>query len=122
MKKIILSLVLLVSLNVSAQDQTNTAKTLSASALTKAKVSGEYSFVLPNEISKDEVERSARFYEKSFTVTFNEATHEVKLKMVVNDAKNRQIIVRFLGANHIQYVNVDGKAILNMDFYNTYLN
>jgi hypothetical protein len=123
MKKILILAALFFSVQsiALAQDKTNTATAASSKELTVSKTSGSYSFVLPEGTKKEDVERNAKFYSKSFTVTFDEASKKASIQMVVNDEKNRHVVVRFLTASKIQFVNVDGKNLNIDDFYKNYM-
>jgi hypothetical protein len=123
MKKILILAALFFSVQsiALAQDKTNTATAASSKELAVSKTSGSYSFVLPEGTKKEDVERNAKFYSKSFTVTFDEASKKASIQMVVNDEKNRHVVVRFLTASKIQFVNVDGKNLNIDDFYKNYM-
>jgi hypothetical protein len=123
MKKILILAALFFSVQsiALAQDKTNTATAASSKELAVSKTSGSYSFVLPEGTKKEDVERNAKFYSKSFTVTFDEASKKANIQMVVNDEKNRHVVVRFLTASKIQFVNVDGKNLNIDDFYKNYM-
>lgn len=123
MKKILILAALFFSVQsiALAQDKTNTATAAGSKELAVSKTSGSYSFVLPEGTKKEDVERNAKFYSKSFTVTFDEASKKASIQMVVNDEKNRHVVVRFLTASKIQFVNVDGKNLSIDDFYKNYM-
>lgn len=122
MKRFIYTLfaVLLVSCTVNAQEPTETAVSQGADALMKSKTSGEYSFVLPSNLTNDDVAKSSKYYTHYFTVDFSEGTHEASVHMVNNDEKSRIVVTRFLSSCGVRFVKV-GNSNLSLDeFSNTY--
>jgi hypothetical protein len=54
-------------------------------------------------------------------VEFNAKNHVATFKMVLNTPDSRRVILRFLSANQIQIVVVDGKSYQLQDFYQKFL-
>ncbi len=121
MKKFLLAAVFLVSTFISFTQNNSTAVCGTKLALTQEKVAGKIKMILPASISEEDVRNYASYYEKMFTVVFNSTTHEIVFNMVVNDANNRRVILRFLSANQIQNVIVEGSNYAVNDFYEAFL-
>lgn len=123
MKKLFYTLVILLSVSISAnaQETTEIAASKGTSALSDSKTSGSYVFTLPGNVTKDDVDKASKYYTHYFTVGFDEGSHEVSVNMVDNTAKNRYVIARFLTACGVRYVTVDKDNIPLHDFIEKYL-
>lgn len=121
MKKFLFAAVFLVSTFISFAQDNSTAVCGTKLALTQEKDAGKIKMKLPASISEEDVRNYASYYEKMFTIDFNNTTHEIVYNMVVNDANNRRVILRFLSANQIQSVIVEGRIYTANDFYENYL-
>ena len=99
-----------------AQDVTS-ATAQSKTELISSKKTGNYSFILGNKLSADEVAKNAQYYVHYFTVDYSEKTNEAKITMIENDEKTRHVAVRFLTACGIQNVIIDGRTISTEEFY-----
>ena len=95
----------------------NSATAQSKTELVSSKLTGNYSFILGNKLSAEEVAKNAQYYVHYFTVNYSDKTNEAKVTMIANDEKTRHIVVRFLTACGIQNVIVDGKTISAEEFY-----
>jgi hypothetical protein len=76
---------------------------------------------LPNQLSPEDVATFAKYYEPFFFVDFNSKNHVATFQMVNNTSDSRRVILRFLSANQIQTVLVDGKSYQLQDFYQNFL-
>jgi hypothetical protein len=103
-----------------AQDVTS-ATAQSKTELISSKKTGNYSFILGNKLSADEVAKNAQYYVHYFTVDYSVKTNEAKITMIENDEKNRHIVVRFLTACGIQNVIIEGKSITTDEFFVNYM-
>jgi hypothetical protein len=103
------------------QENGDVAIVLSKKELVSGKESGAYRITLPAHITKEDVAKSAGYYVHNFTVNFDEKSKEAKISMVVNDARNRQIIVRFMTACGVRHMNVEGTMMEMQDFFEMYL-
>ncbi len=101
--------------------ETNSATAQSKTELISSKVSGNYSFIIGNKLSAEQVSKNAQYYVHYFTVTYSEKTNEALVKMVTNDEKNRHIVVRFLTACGIQNILVEGRTLAPEEFFNNYM-
>ena len=122
MKKLVYTLMLLVGFaTVSfAQEANEIAVTEGSKELANSKSDGEYVFVL-NGKTEDDISSAASYYTHYFKVVFEESTQTVKLEMVENDTRARAVIMRFLVASGVRYVDVDGKKLPVNDFMTSYL-
>lgn len=120
MKKILFLFLLVTGFSFS-QDKIFEAKVTNPKKLESFKTSGELSFTFPSSTTKENIEKTAKYYTQFFTVTFDEKKSEVLIKMVNNDEKSRHIINRFLIANKISQVNLDGQLFKVEAFYETHL-
>ena len=100
-----------------SQDKIFEAKVAKTADFTENKSKGEFYFSFPDATKKEAVDKSAAFYTEFFTVQYDERSHLVSIKMVQNDEKSRHIISRFLIANKITQVNMDGTLYKVDDFY-----
>lgn len=121
MKKFLLAAVFLVSTFISFAQGNLTAECGTKLSMVQGKDAGKIKMKLPASISEEDVKNYASYYEKMFTIDFNTTTHEIIFNMVVNDANNRRVILRFLSANQIQSVIVEGRVYAINDFYEAYL-
>lgn len=122
MKKLVYTLMFLVGFTTIsfAQEATEIAMSEGATELAQSKIDGDYVFIVSGK-TKAEISAASKYYEHYFTVDFNESSQTVKIDMVENDERGRPVIVRFLVASGVRYVNVDGKVISISDFMSTYL-
>jgi hypothetical protein len=121
MKKFLLAAVFLISTFISFAQDNSTAVCGTKLALTQEKDAGKIKMKLPASVSEEDVRSYASYYEKMFTIEYNNTTHEIVYNMVVNNANNRRVILRFLSANQIQNVIVEGRLYTANDFYENYL-
>lgn len=123
MKKIIYSIVLLVSMSsfTYAQEAANIAKSNGKVELVNSKTTGEYEFHFATERSKESVEKAASYYTSNFTVEFDEASNTATLKMIENNVTSRTIVARFLSVNQVRFVEIDGMNIDMGEFIESYL-
>ncbi|MEN9699482.1 MAG: hypothetical protein RLZZ301_680 [Bacteroidota bacterium] len=121
MKKVTL-LVLALGLNLLVFGQ----KTLTASAKNTAELkggvaSGHIQLILPTEVTEENVTMYAKYYTNMFTVAFDAKSHEATFHMISNDEFSRRVILRFLAANQISQVQIDGRAYDLGTFYDSFL-
>ena len=121
MKKILFAVVFLIGTTVSFGQDNTTAVCGTKIALSQAKDAGKIVMKLPTNVSSEDVQLYAAYYEKTFTVSFNAQSHEVTFNMITNDANSRRIILRFLSANQIQNVIVENRVYNITDFYENFL-
>lgn len=120
MKNLLILFVLISSLSFS-QDVTYTAKLENSTKFQENKVKGSFNFIFPKEISKEQIEKNAKFYTNHFQVKFIEKTNLVEIEMVNNDERSRSIIKRFLISNQVKKIKIDDKELSIDQFYNEYL-
>ena len=123
MKKLISTLIAVLAI-VSfgfSQEASNTATSEGRAALTESKVSGEYTFILAADQTKEKVERSANYYTSYFTVNYDEKANSAKITMVDDEPRSKFIIARFLSATGAQYVKVDDAVIPMDEFIKSYM-
>lgn len=104
-----------------AQDAGEIAGSKGKSELTASKTTGVYTFTMPDGITKEEIEKNAKYYTHYFTVAFDENSRVATVNMVSNQSKNRIIIARFLTACGLRYVDVDKSMVSIDDFIKSYL-
>jgi hypothetical protein len=86
-----------------------------------SKVSGEYTFILPEGITKKDVTHSANYYTHYFTVEFDESSRETRIKLIDNTEKSRHVIVRFLVSCGVQKVTSNGDSLAVDEFYSIHM-
>lgn len=97
------------------------ASCASKASLIEGKNNGKIMLHLPQSVTADEVKENAVYYERSFTVAFDEKSHDATFQMLVNDPNTRRVILRFLAASQIQSVTVEGKTYSSSEFYENFL-
>jgi hypothetical protein len=118
MRTLFLSVLTVVSMaSVSFSQEINSASAQSKTELVSSKETGNYSFILGNKLTAEEVAKNAQYYVHYFTVVYSEKTNEAKITMVTNDEKNRHVVIRFLTACGIQNVIVDGRTLSTDEFF-----
>lgn len=122
MKKLVYTLMFLVGFaTVSfAQEAPEIAISEGTTELAQSKIDGNYVFILSGKTKADIIAAST-YYEHYFTIDFNESSQTVKISMVENNERGRPVIVRFLVASGVRYVDVDGKNVSVSDFMSSYL-
>jgi hypothetical protein len=121
MKKVLFGFLLSFSASLSFAQTTNSASCSSSKHLKEGISSGKIEIVLPSQLTAEEVASFGKYYEPYFFVDFNANNHVATFQMVSNTSESRLVILRFLSANQIQNVIVDGKSYLLQDFYQNFL-
>lgn len=104
-----------------AQEAVNTASSAGQSELELSKKSGEYVFTLPATVTKEQVDKSAAYYTKNFSVSYDAESHVINLSMVENTKPNRTVMVRMMVSCGVQYIVVGNETIKLYDFLAEYL-
>lgn len=99
----------------------NTASCTSVKNLKEGVSSGNIEVTLPSQLTPEEVASFAKYYEPFFNVDFNSKNHVATFQMVSNTSDARRVIIRFLAANQIQTVIIEGKSYPLQDFYQNFL-
>lgn len=121
MKSLLMSICFVVSaFFLNAQDA-NKAICSSKAKLVKGVESGVIEMTLSEAVTKENVDKYASYYKNIFSVTFDEPTHVATIKMIENTSSNRRVVLRFLSANQVQNVIVEGQSYLIQDFYENFL-
>jgi hypothetical protein len=121
MKSLLTAIFFVFSFTLLNAQNLNTAICNSKASLVKGVETGLIEITLPETVKKEEIEKYATYYTNAFVVNFNEKTHVASMKMVENTSLNRRVILRFLAANQVQNVAVEGKSFLMNDFYENFL-
>ncbi|MBL4861830.1 MAG: hypothetical protein JKY09_02280 [Crocinitomicaceae bacterium] len=120
MKKLIYTLFVLVGLSsFSFAQENDLAITNGATELAVSKVSGIYVFTLPDNVTKEDVAKNAKYYTHYFSVEFKD--HKATIKMTNNNAKDRYVIARFLTACKVRHIQVDDDSLELYDFIEKHL-
>ncbi|MBI2259075.1 MAG: hypothetical protein HYU67_09260 [Flavobacteriia bacterium] len=90
-------------------------------SIEKQKENGSFTFIFPDQIDKEQIDRTAKFYTNYFVVSFNNKTKSVQIRMTVNDQNNRRVIKRFLISNKIEEIILDDQIYTVDNFYNQFL-
>jgi hypothetical protein len=121
MKHVLFGILFFLSGSISFAQTANTASCPSSKNLKEGVASGKIEVTLPNQLSPEDVATFAKYYEPFFFVDFNSKNHVATFQMVNNTSDSRRVILRFLSANQIQTVSVDGKSYQLQDFYQNFL-
>ena len=116
MKKLIYSIVLLVSMTslTYAQEAESIAKSNGKVELVQSKTTGVYQFSFATDRTAESVEKAASYYTSNFTVDFDEASNTATINLVENDVTSRTVIARFLAVNQVKFIEIDG---MNFEIY-----
>ena len=71
-------------------------------------------------ITKEEVEKYAHYYVKSFNVKLSNK-NQVTFHLTENSANNNRVVLRFLSAINVQQIAVSEKDFALSDFYEAFL-
>lgn len=104
-----------------AQETNDIAVSEGATELVASKTSGVYEFTLPSNVTKDQVEASAKYYTSVFTVEFDEASHKATITMIKNEVKDRYVINRLLTSLQVRHVQVGEESLELHEFVDAYL-
>jgi len=121
MKHVFFGILFFLTGSISIAQTANTASCPSSKMLKEGVASGKIEVTLPSQLSSEDVANYAKYYEPFFFVDFNSKNHVATFQMVSNTADSRRVILRFLSANQIQTVVVDGKSHQLQDFYQNFL-
>ena len=104
-----------------AQEKSTVAMGPTKTEIAAGKQSGNFTFILPEGVNADDVNQSAKYYTHYFTVEYSDKTRAAVLTMANNEEKSRSVIVRFLVANGVQKVSIDGTLVDINDLFEKYL-
>ena len=123
MKKLIYSIVLLVSMSslTYAQEAESIAKSNGKVELVQSKTTGVYQFSFATDRTAESVEKAASYYTSNFTVDFDEASNTATINLVENDVTSRTVIARFLAVNQVKFIEIDGMNVEMYVFIESYL-
>jgi hypothetical protein len=121
MKHVLFGILFFVTGSISFAQTTNFASCPSSNNLKEGVISGKIEMTLPNQLSPEDVASNAKYYEPFFLVDFNSKNHKATFNMVSNTPNSRRVILRFLAANQIHTVVVEGKSLQLQDFYQNFL-
>ena len=121
MKHVLFGFFFLLSGSFAFSQAANTASCTSVKNLKEGVSSGHIEVTLPSHLTPDEVASYAKYYEPFFLVDFNVKNHVATFQMVSNTSDARRVIIRFLAANQIQTVTIEGKSYQLQDFYQNFL-
>ena len=123
MKKLVSSLFIVAGLFTFgfAQEANEIAISNGEMGLVASKISGEYEFTMPSNLTKEKFDASAKYYTTAFSAAYDEGSHKMSLKMIENEQKNRYVIARLLTACQVKYIRVDDTSIKLYEFIEKYL-
>jgi hypothetical protein len=121
MKHVLFGIFFLFTGSYSFSQVANTASCSSIKNLKEGVSSGHIEVTLPSQLTPEEVASFAKYYEPFFYLDFNAKNHVATFQMVSNTADARRVIIRFLAANQIQTVTIEGKSYQLQDFYQNFL-
>ena len=104
-----------------AQEEAGTAVVSSKKELMAGKESGKYTFILPETVTPEQVAQTSKYYTHYFTVNYAAGERMAVITMVNNDEQSRHVVIRFLIANNIQHVNVEGVMVPTQELYEKYM-
>ncbi len=122
MKKLFFTLIAVLTLTATtyAQD-TKTAIAETKSELAKSKVSRQYTYILPSNVTAEQVNKYSKYYESYFTIKFDEDTHVAKVTMNSEVKKGEMVMGRFLSSCGVSKVKVGEDTLTLDEFMKKYL-
>ncbi len=123
MKKLFFTLIAILTLTATtfAQDVKTIAIAETKSELAASKVSGEYTYVLPSNVTAEQVKKNAGYYTSYFTVDYDASSHKATLKMNNDERISRMVMGRFLSSCGVHNLKVGDETITLDKFMEIYL-
>lgn len=101
-----------------AQSETHLIATVNSSERFDAdKINNQFSFVLPSEITADDVKHQATYYTDYFKVKFDEKHHALTVIMNSRDEVNKKVMRRLFAGLQIEQMEYDGEIFSMDDFF-----
>lgn len=97
------------------------AASITESQLKSGKSSGVYEFTVPESITAEKVDAVKGYYKDYFTVSFNEATDQLKVTLLKKEEMNVNVMNRLLVALDLRMVSVGGQEMTFQDMKDKYL-
>ena len=104
-----------------AQEVETIAIAESKSELAESKVSGEYTYILPTNITAEQVKKNAGYYTSYFTVGYDENSQKATIKLMNDEKISRMVMGRFLSSCGVRNLKVGEETITLDKFMETYL-
>lgn len=105
-----------------SQEASEIAKAQSKKEFVQAKKVGIFEFVMPSNVTEEQVKKSSKYYEKFFKVKFDNNSKKIAFNMAQNDAGSRNILVRFFVSTGVRHISMDGETMTVESFRANYLN
>ena len=97
------------------------AASITESQLKSGKSSGVYEFTVPESITAEKVDAVKGYYKDYFTVSFNEATDQLKVTLLKKEEMNVNVMNRLLVALDLRTISVGGQEMTFQDMKDKYL-
>lgn len=121
LKNVLTTIAICISFAFASFGQDTFATAISSDNFKSENLAGKYLFLLPEEVSADEVELSAEFYTVYFKVNFNEENNSVGIVLNGLEEKNRQVIARFFISLGLREIMVEEEVYPVQEFYDNFL-
>ncbi|MES2799024.1 MAG: hypothetical protein V4638_03345 [Bacteroidota bacterium] len=121
MKTLFCTLILAAGLSSVAMAQEGVAVSPSKTEIAAGKTSGNFKFTLPEGTTAEDVAQNSKYYTHYFTVNYDAKSRVADITMISNDEKSRSVIIRFLVANSVEKLNIDGTLVSTGDYFEKYL-
>lgn len=124
MKKILLIAVLVLGGIATgfSQEASEIAKSQTGKEFVEAKRTGIFEFIMPSNVTEEQVEKSAKYYGKFFKVRFDNTSKKVEFNMVDNTVQSRNVMIRFFISTGVRHINVGEETMTIESFRSNYLN
>ncbi len=93
----------------------------SAESLKNGKSSGNYTFVMPADVTAAEVDGVKNYYKQYFTVTMDEKKHELTVNLVKNDETSVRVINRLMVSLEVSDFSVGGTEMTFDEMFEKYM-
>ena len=104
-----------------AQEKSTIAIGPTTAEINSGKQTGEFTFIMPQGTTAEDVAHTIKYYTNYFTVDYKESSREAKITMVNNDERSRAVITRFLVSNGVQEVSISGSTVSINELFEKYL-
>lgn len=120
--KVIIGLILMFGFQslVTAQTLTANVKWTKKECLQESQ-KGHFQWVMPSEITKAVIEKSASYYTSYFKYDFDASKQLINIYTLDDSENSRRVVLRFLGANQISQIVFENENYELYDFYEKHM-
>ena len=123
MKKIVFTLFFLAGMFTFgfAQEANEIAISNGEMELASSKISGEYEFTMPSNLTKEKFDASVKYYTNVFSASYDESSNKMSVNMIDNVEKARYVMARLFAACGVKYIQVGDTSLKLYEFIDKFL-